>query len=199
LEESTRRTNPHPGLTRRLTLADLLILVAAAGVALLVLRLQLHEDQEDNLWVLRKSLLGQQGRTVARYYFWIGIIRTTPFLVAAGPALLLMRLRRPRPSRRQVFRQPGTAACVAVTFSGSLSVLVNTVGIISASIRMGNPFTHCLTGLNRLGGPVLLVWLMLALAGFWRPAPDWIDRSGRALGVVLIVLYPLSVYVFASR
>jgi hypothetical protein len=26
-------------------------------------------------------------------------------------------------------------------------------------------------------------WLALALAGWWRPEPSWVDRLGRALGL----------------
>ena len=72
-------------------------------------------------------------------------------------------------------------------FSGSLSVLANMRIVVDPSVT--NPVTYCLSGLERLGGSVLLVWLTLALAGAWRPAPDWIDRSGQTLGVVLIVVY----------
>jgi hypothetical protein len=187
LEESTRKTNPHPGLTRRLTLADLLILVAAAGVALLVVRLELQEEQ--GLTRSRFIVMGRYSPTI--------VLRTIPFLVAVGPALLIMRLRHPRLARRRIFRQPGTAVCLAVTFSGSLYVLVRVV--IVASVPMMNPVSYCVSGLERLGSPVMLAWLTLALAGVWRPAPDWIDRSGRVLGVILIVLYVLSVSMFSRQ
>ena len=32
-------------------------------------------------------------------------------------------------------------------------------------------------------------WLVLLLAGWWRPEPSWIDRSGRVLGFLWIVPY----------
>jgi hypothetical protein len=32
-------------------------------------------------------------------------------------------------------------------------------------------------------------WLVLALAGWWRPEPGWIDRLGRVLGFLWIVPY----------
>jgi hypothetical protein len=31
-------------------------------------------------------------------------------------------------------------------------------------------------------------WLILLLAGWWRPEPSWIDRLGRVLGLGWIVL-----------
>jgi hypothetical protein len=104
-----------------------------------------------------------------------------------------MRLRRPRPSRRHAFRQPGTAACLAVIVAGSLSLVANWRSLVVP--LFGNPITYFLHGLLRLGYSVLLVWLTLALAGVWRPSPDWIDRSGRVLGVFLIVVYLWSNFV----
>jgi hypothetical protein len=51
------------------------------------------------------------------------------------------------------------------------------------------PVTYCLIGLEQpIGGAVLIAWLTLALVGAWRPAPHWIDRAGRALGVILIAI-----------
>jgi hypothetical protein len=184
--ESKGRAGSRPISPRPLTLADLLILIAAAGVALLVLRVQLREDRREFA----------PGVTVAMFEPWgvfqICVTRSLPFLGMAGPALLVLRLRRPRPSRWRVFRQPGTAACLALTVSGSLAVLGDAVLVI-ASPAFGNTVTYCLLGLGRTGGSVLVVWLSLALAGAWRPVPDWIDRSGRALGILLIILYFLSI------
>ena len=32
-------------------------------------------------------------------------------------------------------------------------------------------------------------WLVLLLAGWWKPKPSWIDRSGRILGILWVVPY----------
>jgi len=32
-------------------------------------------------------------------------------------------------------------------------------------------------------------WLILMLAGWWRPEPSWIDRLGRVLGLFWVVPY----------
>src|SRR4051794_5949557 len=92
-------TDPHPGPTRRFTLADLLILVAAAGVALMVLILHLRQEERADIDRSRPPTV------VVTFTQWI--LGLLPFLVMAAFALLLMRFRRPRPSRRRVFRQPG--------------------------------------------------------------------------------------------
>ena len=152
----------------------------------------LHLRQEGGL---RAAI--RPGPSTALALLWPWVMMLLPFLVVAAPALLLLRLRLPRPSRRRVFRQPGTAACLAVIVSGSLSVLANIRILMDRFVA--NPITDYLSRLERLGGSVLLIWLTLALAGFWRPPADWIDRSGRILGVVLIVVYVWSIARFLVR
>lgn len=164
--------------TRGMTLADLMILVTAAGAALWVLRVLLREFRES----------GSATPTLtAGMQIWIWVMRSVPFLAAAGPALLLIRLQRPRPRRRRVFRLPGTVACLVVTLCGSLSVLSSAARLWVGSTSV----SACVNSLSTLGREVLVVWLALGLAGVWRPAPDWIDRSGRAIGVTLIAIYAL--------
>jgi hypothetical protein len=82
-----------------------------------------------------------------------------------------------------------------VSFAGSLSVLRSVIWVRRVT-AVANPIPDCLSGLERVGGAVVLVWLALALAGAWRPDPDWIDRSGRAVGTVLIVVYFLAILRF---
>jgi hypothetical protein len=171
---------------RRLTLADLQILVAAAGAAAMVLAMLRREEEyvRARFNPVRPLPTG----------FWPWLIRLLAVLVVASLALLVLRLRQPRPSRWRCFRQPGTAACVASIFSASLSVLRNVMDVNPYSIA--NPLAFYICGLDRIGSSVVLVWLTLALAGAWRPAPDWIDRSGRVLGVILIAVYVFSMFSF---
>lgn len=190
LGDSTGRADAPLKPTRRMTVADILTLVAAAGVGLFAVRLHL---QEDRFFQELADIGVPLSISTEQDFFWTWVIRTLPFLVAGAPALLLIRFRPPRPSRRRVCRQPGTAACLAVILSGSLSVLVAAVEGWKYSTTA--PVTNCIKSLEGVGGAVLLVWLTLALAGAWRPAPDWIDRSGRALGVALIALYASTVAV----
>jgi hypothetical protein len=42
---------------------------------------------------------------------------------------------------------------------------------------------------GRIGFAVVIARATLALAGCWRSEPTWIDRSGRALGVVWILAF----------
>jgi hypothetical protein len=39
-----------------------------------------------------------------------------------------------------------------------------------------------------IGLAVAVAWIFQALAGRWRPAPDWSDRIGRILGIYWIAV-----------
>jgi len=94
-EQPEARTAP----ARRLTLADLVVLVVAAAVGLMMLRM-LVGDQDDSPF----------GRPIGGMK--VGLI-LTPFLLTTTSAIVIARLRGPRPGFRAAIRQPGTLACVA--------------------------------------------------------------------------------------
>ena len=109
-------------------------------------------------------------------------------LTLAATFLLIVRLRRPRPPIRRVARQPGTAACFAMT----ASVLAYNVGHQmkeavdglwsfdrSASLWIWTVFNP---PFYTAACDVPIVWSILALSRARRPEPGWIDRSGRAVG-----------------
>jgi hypothetical protein len=190
-----------PRPARRLTIVDLAVLVAAVAVALPVLRHHLWEEWAYPNWLVGpprweewaySSRLGRTGRgnLPARILPWI--LRALPLLAAVAPALLFLRFLSPRPPWRRVFRQPGTVACLAATASGT-PAMVHCVAVVTRPSGVANPVTYCLIGLEPIGGAVLIAWLTLTLVGAWRPAPDWIDRAGRALGVILIAIYVAAV------
>ncbi len=97
-------------------------------------------------------------------------------LVAVTPALLLIRLRRPRPGWRALMRQPGFVAVVAAVvgfwafwYGGYYGVPVPRPSILS-------------------GSAVLLAWAFLAATGLREREPGWVDRAGRLVGFVWIAL-----------
>ncbi len=136
-----------------------------------------------------------------------------PLLFAWTLALPALRLRRPRPRWRGLFRQPGMAAC-AVALAVLICTLIGTAQ--SWSIHqfrpmpvtpfpprwMSSAWAGRLPPLQQLGrllyydglgstwaGPAICgAWLTMALGGWWRPERSAIDRLGRAIGVVWIVL-----------
>jgi hypothetical protein len=45
---------------------------------------------------------------------------------------------------------------------------------------------------HHAGWAVAVSWLTIALIGRWRPEPSWVDRAGRALGCIWILLGPIA-------
>jgi hypothetical protein len=117
-------------------------------------------------------------------------------------AVLIMRLRRPRPPFSRCFRQPGAAACAAATTFFVLDVLTRLLDLIFrfSADRMGVVFhtgsmtTSLRYHVDNLFGPLALwvgewsgmavagAYLALWATGLWRSQPSWIDRTGRVLG-----------------
>jgi hypothetical protein len=202
--------------TRRFGLADLLILIAAIGVATMSLR---------NLW---------QGLTIgpgARYWSVTPsrLILATTLSACATPmtfACLVFRFRRPRLTWRRVTIQPGTAALLtclvifAVEFMEVAAALIrpdvarlgtyeygrtaiihfgdsnqlvllrspNSNGVIGSIEPLACHGVLVATFARSCGPAVAAVWFVLALSGRWRPERSWIDRLGRLVGASWIVI-----------
>lgn len=175
-------------------LDDALVLVAATGLAFGLGR-ALQSDVEI---VLVTPRLSPTERRVA-----VAIIHAMPFvtptLLSLAGALMLLRLRRPRPRRPALWRQPGFLAGAAVL--GVIGWRMTCLGCcwIAEFAKQGvagpspwkvlPPVGEYLSLYRPTFGVVVaLVWLTAWAAGAWRPEPGWIDRSGRVVGVIWIVL-----------
>ena len=147
----------------------------------------------------------------------VGGTWTIPFAMALLPAVIAARLLRPRPPFRQIAEQPGIVACMAglliMVLRWSQDSLVYVLGEFTKTsaplplpsppfIRWNGPpglplgkiaqnvvlesfpfFTAPLVAIA-----VLIAWLVLAANGRFRPVPDWVDRTGRALGIYWMAL-----------
>lgn len=164
---------------RRFSLADVMILVAAAAVAMVLSRL-LNADTGPV-------------RILPSTFVTAWAVQASPFLIVAPFALLAVRFRRPRPPLRRVFRQPGTVACLAVVFSWVMSSLPLLLKVfLLTALRPSSPRYGVQIYLHStlyMGSTVVLAWTVLALARAWRPEASWIDRAGRRLGVTFIVVW----------
>jgi hypothetical protein len=132
-------------------------------------------------------------------------------------AILIARLRSPRPPLARCFRQPGTAACAVASIFLVLEVVNH---FLNLTIRIGMPrlvqdlynsgandatefasahgFGALAVGLGETPGlAVAGAYLALWASGLWRPAPTWIDRAGRTLGwfwilaALVLIVFPL--------
>jgi hypothetical protein len=164
---------------RRFTLADAMTVIAATAVALLAHRLY-HENADRFPAYAHVSVV------------WYWAIEIGPFLFAGATVLLVLRFRRPRPLATEVFRQPGTVACLTLVACTSVSAglgIVRRVVVAWVSLRPRDPVEYYLLNIVYNGHAVALAWLVLALARVWRPEPSWIDRAGRAFGALMILLW----------
>lgn len=184
---------PTPDASRRFTRIDLLTLLIGGGLG-------------------------------AAWYWWVGVApygpdqgwfapdddwRTTwwslndippPFLVTLGAAFLVCRWRSAHPPLRDLLRQPGTTAPVALllwavwqgialTTGASLGPLVERwtapryLGGGFATRPLLNLFTDSLVGAGPL---VAILWTLQAAAGSWTSERTWLDRAGRCMGIALI-------------
>lgn len=99
-------------------------------------------------------------------------------LVFPRIALLLLRLRRPRPSDRVLVLQPGPLAYLAAPVGVALLV------------GFGNdlsPRPRTALFLSRPAGSLVAAWTLLLMARRFRPEHSWIDRLGRLLGATWIL------------
>jgi hypothetical protein len=132
---------------------------------------------------------------------WLGAVREmlAPLLMTWTVAVVVLRLFPPRPRLRRLALQPGAAACGSVILTFAMESLRYFVWAFAG--RRGIPW-HLFQnggGLGRElcdnafnGGSyhcqVAAVWGLLLLSRRCRPEPSWIDRVGRVIGLIWILL-----------
>jgi hypothetical protein len=179
---------------RKFTMADLMILVAGSAAAVAWTKAYYGTsasqiEQLDGFWKYKLSYL---------------IVTPVPALTSIGVALLVCRLRPPRPSLRRLVRQPGAVAMACV----GLMLLLNAATMLAghalnagldrvwpptpmpgATIATISNEYSLMFATTEVGLVIAACWLLLAAVGRWRAERTWIDRLGRGLGVCWIVVY----------
>ena len=174
---------------RRFVLADAMILIVATAIGTALVRTYLLDIMASmprrGIWMPPNPRIRTQ--IAMRAVLLAGV----PLLAVWTVALLLLRLRRPRPRLRRLFRQPGAIACAVVMLAVPLDapwmVLIFNTGYWDTYNAANIIVNHVGGGYVVLGG-----WSTLALSGRWRAEPSWIDRAGRIIGVAWIVATVLS-------
>ena len=168
-----------PRTGRPFTLADAMTLIAATAVALPLLKAFFA------VWFPTPSPL-DRGQRLAVFVGVCSIV-----LGVLTPAILAIRLAKPRPSWRRVRRQPGFVACGVVLAWGLYEVVLY---VTSSLIHPMADFRliRFAEGLPQWFGPaVAAAWVGLAISGNFRPEPGWVDRAGRAVAAGWLALYAL--------
>jgi hypothetical protein len=190
------RTGPR----RNPTLLDAVLLVASAAVGMGLFQWARRSLFQGWIWLLDLGVPGSGDLTGLRLLvtgtdvmvMLIAIVAPWTFVV------LFLRLRPPRPRRwRHLWRQPGTAACLAAVLAWCWTALafLATLGLDRAAPgRASRPAHEWLQKylsdeiFSRLGLAVAVTWLVLAVAGRWRRPVDWIDGLGLGLGGAWILI-----------
>jgi hypothetical protein len=169
---------------RRLSLVDLMLIVAAASVWMAVMRDWEKRGNSDD-WGLSsyRDLL-------AMLRFQLGWL-----LMIASVTMLVIRLRGRRPRRRRLWRQPGLAASAGAT----LGILVGFAGSLAKWTVSANPqlwlahISQFFFEARPFVAPgVLGAWLALSLTGRWRSERSAIDRLGRLLGLLWLLEFAVA-------
>jgi hypothetical protein len=212
------RGDADPHARRVFNVLDALVLVAAIALGLAGTRgcfqfgLNPELTRPEKGWSFRTGL-GALSR---------GALLCQPLLVALVLAVLLLRIRRPRPQGRRLVLLPGTA----VGISTVLGMAIGTLELIARSLVFwilkgenlwrwnpdipGAPWANgplfiwflisqwVFSNEDRVPFALLTAWILLALSGRWRSDSSWVDRAGIILGLLWLLTGLASWYLLGS-
>lgn len=192
---------------RRFTLRDTMVLVVATALGLALARWPYARLRETSTYLPTAIASPQPPATLQNESLVRAIIGTAtqlstlfyPSVMTFSVAILILSLAQPRPRLRQVFRQPGVAACAAAVLACFVSFLLLTSDTIWArnkSVFSAVGVNYWLSSSRSAGFAVVGAWIVLALGGRWQSGRSWIDHTGRALGICWLAALALE---FAIR
>lgn len=183
-----------PSDSRRASLGDAMILITSLAVGL---TLSLRPIADLGEWFAQ---IQPPYRSDATAWWGSFVSKLGPqFLVIQGclqllscfvapltPALIVTRLRFPRPPWRVLACQPGFVASAALCVATIVAVDLSMSGRVSIPLVVEAILP---------GATVLASWSALIATGRWRPEAGWIDRAGRAVGAFWLATIPWSIWV----
>jgi hypothetical protein len=186
---------------RKFALSDAMILLAGLALALsagahllplmaakfdgLVHAVSAHQSDMLDNW----PLVWRSTHHDLRNFLWYTFQFVTDILGGMTLAFFVVRLRRPRPSWRNLVRQPGFVAALAMVFG-----LFWIYGLLCWLVpERADPFT---TPFVAVGATVAVAWAALVCCRRWSAEPGWVDRVGRLLGATAIGIALLGLIIF---
>jgi hypothetical protein len=161
-----------PAYHHKPTILDAMLMIGATAIGLGLAR---------SAWPKAPDGLGDLG--------WFAVAAAYAMMAPWSLALLVIRLRRPRPPLRRLGRQPGCVACAITVLVIPLAIVGMLPILIWADWGPQLLFSSAVSPAT----PVAAAWVTLALAGRWHPEPSWIDRLGRAFGILWVVGIPITI------
>jgi hypothetical protein len=175
----TLPTNIEHPKGRPFDFVDGIIFVIAFGLGLALTTVMIATQvQSDSRWLsvtLSSALF--LGRLVSDVLLYILF-----FLLLA---FVIVRLRQPRPAFASLDCQPGFVACgtpIVIILVIIPLLLLPLSGLAEQVTEAGAEIL--------LGWAVPLEWIILWATHRWKPEPSWIDRLGRILGVLVMLVTP---------
>jgi hypothetical protein len=172
---------------RKPTLVDAMILVAATGVGLAVVR----------TWAPSYYAWSYNPSPPPTWLEWSAFVLPawaaylSPVPAAWTIATLILRLFPPRPPLRIACLQAGSSAVLAATMAASVNFVYLVLHVWMK--RSGYHEMAFVYTTHSAGIAVGAVWLVLALGAAWKAEPTWIDRWGRTLGAYWLLMIPLQI------
>ena len=168
---------------RRLTLADLAILIAGAAGGLFLLRMVLNPPSSRSTFAVFRGGVGNS-------------LVLAPFLISGALALLLASTIGDRPYARATLRHPGTFGCVTFLAAFASNIMLEFARNQMSFLFYGQGRWPLFPDARYFvfhsfgcGQVVAAVWACLFVTHRWCPEPSWIDRSGRLLGAISILVW----------
>jgi hypothetical protein len=181
----------NPSECRGPSLLDACIFIAAIALGLAVVR-------SDEIGMVRMywDPLSLGSKAAFRLRFSLVVTYATPFLFFFSVAIVALAFRS-RGGRKEDILRPGVAACFMVVVSTILYVIVNPARkLFYGTIYAYEEVSRSLNGLfvqglldmaSRAGYLVAALWVLQVAAGGGTGRSGWIDKLGRAIGVIWIV------------
>jgi hypothetical protein len=126
---------------------------------------------------------------------WLRVLQrqTGLLLFILSIAMVLIRLRSPRPKRLRLWRQPGMTGCAAAI----MGVLVYAISEALSQLGGRQEWDRFLTGAfwyqwPYAGPAVIGAWLALIFTRRWRAEPGSIDRLGRLIAMCWLIEFLLA-------
>jgi len=181
--------------SRRFTLADAMILIAATALGLTPTRTIL------NIWEPLPQVFSP-GLSSAVERILIARHVSVPCAAAWMLAVLILRAIRPRPAWQVALRKPGFLGCVI----GSIIALASAVLSIFPWLVLRGNSAEKLSAEELLltlvfvpamvAASVGAVWLCLLFTKQWERSADWVDRLGMIVGWYWIIAGPIGFLLF---